>query len=109
MGRIGSEHWQNMGREGRLLSSRLWHMVGFGASLVITRGNFPGKSLLRILLLMPMVLPVVVLAVDIYSVFLRFRLNATTIRFVLGHLMIALPFSLIIIANGLKGGDDRCV
>jgi putative spermidine/putrescine transport system permease protein len=80
-------------------------LVGLCSALAITRGTFPGRNYLRVLLLMPMVLPVVVLAVGIYSLFLRLGLNGTLVGFVLAHLVIALPFSVIVIANALQKFD----
>ncbi|QEX17283.1 ABC transporter permease [Hypericibacter terrae] len=80
-------------------------VLGFWSALAITRGTFPGKSILRVFLLMPMVLPVVVLAVGIYSLFLRVGLNGTLAGFVLAHLVIALPFSVIVIGNALLNFD----
>ncbi len=80
-------------------------LLGLGVALALTRGVFRGKLLLRLGVLMPMVLPVVVLAIGIYSVFLRLGLNETLVGFVLAHVVIALPFSVIIICNGLLGFD----
>jgi putative spermidine/putrescine transport system permease protein len=47
----------------------------------------------------------VVLAVALYAFFLRIGLNGTTTGFVIAHLVIALPFSIISISNALEGFD----
>jgi putative spermidine/putrescine transport system permease protein len=52
-----------------------------------------------------MVLPVVVLAVALYAFTLRIGLNGTMVGFVIGHLIIALPFSIISISNSLVSFD----
>lgn len=52
-----------------------------------------------------MVLPVVVLAVGIYALFLHLGINDTFVGFVIAHLVIAMPFAVIIIGNGLLGFD----
>jgi putative spermidine/putrescine transport system permease protein len=52
-----------------------------------------------------LVLPVVVLAVALYAFFLRLGLNGTITGFVIGHLIIALPFSIISISNSLASFD----
>jgi putative spermidine/putrescine transport system permease protein len=57
---------------------------------------------LRALFLTPMVLPVVVLAVALYALFLRLHLNGTLLGFVIAHLVVALPFSIISISNSLE-------
>lgn len=79
--------------------------LGLLASLALTRGTFRGRELLRALFITPMILPVVVLAVALYAFFLRIGLNGTMTGFVLSHLVLALPFSIIAISNALDGFD----
>ena len=79
--------------------------LGFFTSMALVRGNFRGKSILRAFFLTPMVMPVVVLAVALYALFLRMGLTGTLLGFVLGHLVIALPFSIIAISNSLESFD----
>ncbi|MFC3109708.1 ABC transporter permease [Undibacterium arcticum] len=79
--------------------------LGLLASLALTRGKFVGRNALQTFCLTPMVLPVVVLAVALYAFFLRLGLNGTVTGFVLGHLVIALPFSIITISNSLGSFD----
>jgi putative spermidine/putrescine transport system permease protein len=80
-------------------------VIGFLAALGLNRGTFMGRDVLRALFLTPMILPVVVLAVALYALFLRLGLAGTTIAFVVAHLLIALPFSIISIGNALDGFD----
>jgi putative spermidine/putrescine transport system permease protein len=80
-------------------------IIGFLAALGLNRGGFPGRDVLRGLFLTPMILPVVVLAVALYALFLKLGLAGTTIAFVVAHLLIALPFAIISIGNGLEGFD----
>ena len=80
-------------------------IIGLFASLALTRGTFRGKETLRALFLTPMILPVVVLAVGLYAFFLKIGLNGTLTGFVIAHLVIALPFSIISIGNALEGFD----
>lgn len=79
--------------------------IGLMASFGLTRGRFPGREFLRGLFLTPMVLPVVVLAVALYSLFLRLHLNGSFIGFVIAHLVVALPFAIISITNSLERFD----
>lgn len=80
-------------------------VIGFLAALGLSRGTFRGRDALRALFLTPMILPVVVLAVALYALFLRLGLAGTTFAFVVAHLLIALPFSIISIGNALEGFD----
>lgn len=79
--------------------------LGFLTALALVRGRFRGRAMLRAFFLTPMVLPVVVLAVALYAMFLRLGLTGTMVGFVIGHLVIALPFSIISITNALEGFD----
>lgn len=80
-------------------------LIGLVASFGLTRGRFPGREALRALFLTPMILPVVVFAVALYALFLRIGLNGTLTGFVIAHLVIALPFSIISICNALEAFD----
>lgn len=80
-------------------------LIGLMASFGLTRGTFRGREALRALFLTPMILPVVVLAVALYAFFLRLHLNGTFVGFVLAHLVVALPFSIIAISNALERFD----
>lgn len=80
-------------------------LIGLMASFALVRGRFRGRKLLRVFFVSPMVLPVVVLAVGLYALFLRLGMNGTFIGFVLSHLVIALPFSVVVITNSLISFD----
>ncbi|ENN84932.1 binding protein-protein-dependent transport system inner membrane component [Rhizobium freirei PRF 81] len=80
-------------------------IIGFLAAFGLNRGTFFGREALRALFLTPMILPVVVLAVALYALFLQLGLAGTTIAFIIAHLLIALPFSIISIGNALEGFD----
>lgn len=79
--------------------------IGLMAAFGLTRGTFFGREALRALFLTPMILPVVVLAVALYAFFLRVQLNGTFLGFVLAHLVVALPFSIIALCNALERFD----
>ncbi|AOL08595.1 MULTISPECIES: ABC transporter permease [Burkholderia] len=80
-------------------------LIGFLASLALVRGKFRGRAAVQAFFLTPMVLPVVVLAVALYAFVLRVGLDGTMTGFVIGHLIIALPFSIISISNSLASFD----
>lgn len=88
-----------------LLVTVLSVTIGLITSLALTRGTFWSREALRALFITPMILPVVVLAVALYAFFLRIGLNGTMTGFVLAHLVLALPFSIISISNALEGFD----
>lgn len=79
--------------------------LGLLASIALINGKFKGRATLRAFFLMPMVLPVVVLAVALYAMFLRIGLNGTFVGFVIAHVIVALPFSIITISAALESFD----
>lgn len=79
--------------------------LGLLASLALVRGKFRGRAVLRAFFLTPMILPVIIVAVALYAAFLRLGLNGTLVGFVIAHLIVALPFSIIAIASALEGFD----
>ena len=88
-----------------LVVSVLSVLVGTVASFGLVRGSFPGRGALKAFFLTPMILPVVVLAVALYAFFLRVGLNGTVVGFVIAHLVVALPFSILAIGGALEGFD----
>jgi putative spermidine/putrescine transport system permease protein len=80
-------------------------LLGYVTALTLARGRFKRKEVLRAFFLTPMVLPVVVLAVALYAVFLKLGLNGSMFAFVLSHLIIAFPFAFIAIANSFATYD----
>ncbi len=65
-----------------------------------------GRTDLR-LLLAPMVVPRIVIAVGLFYLFARIGLIATDLGLVIGHTVLAIPFTLVTIAAVLKSYDQR--
>ena len=80
-------------------------VLGLVTSFGLVRGKFLFRDALKALFLTPMILPVVVFAVALYAFFLRIGLGGTLIGFVLSHLVLALPFSILSISSALDGFD----
>jgi putative spermidine/putrescine transport system permease protein len=57
--------------------------------------------------LIPMIVPGIVVAVGMYSLFLRLGLSGTLAGFVLAHSVLALPFVIINVSASLRGFDER--
>ena len=76
-------------------------LLGLLAGFAIARGRFPGRETLRGFFLTPMIMPSIVLGIALYAVFLRLHLAGTFLGFVLAHLVLALPFSIVAITLSL--------
>lgn len=88
-----------------LMVTALAVTLGFLASYALVRGRFVGRGALRALFITPMVMPVVVVAVALYSLYLRIGLAGTWIGFVVAHTILAFPFAVISISNSLERFD----
>lgn len=82
-------------------------VLGGAAAVTLVRGHFPGKRLLNGIFISPMIVPVVIVAIALYAFFMKLGLTGSFLGFVIGHLVIAMPFSVICIANSLRGFDTN--
>lgn len=80
---------------------------GTAAAVALSRTRFFGQQGLRALLLAPMLVPVIVIAIGLYALFLRLNLLGTTVGFVVAHSVLALPFVIIPVLASLQGFDRR--
>lgn len=84
-----------------LLAAVLGTLAAFG----LVRGEFRGKQLIHTLVILPVVVPVTILAVAFYHLYARMHLVGTVAGLVLAHTVLALPFVVITVSATLKGFD----
>jgi putative spermidine/putrescine transport system permease protein len=82
-------------------------IIGTLASFAITRSRRRGVAVLQGLLVAPMIVPNVIVALAIYTAFLRWGLVGTVEGLVLAHVVLALPFVVITVSAGLRTLDPR--
>lgn len=82
-------------------------VLGTACAIGLDRGRLPGKMLVRALILSPMIIPVVIVAVGVYAVFLPWRLVGNQLGFVLAHTALAIPFVVVSVSTSLNGFDRR--
>ncbi|MDA8186933.1 MAG: ABC transporter permease [Dehalococcoidales bacterium] len=80
-------------------------ILGLLSSLAIVRFKFPGKSSLESLFMAPATLPTVILGVALLQFFSVAGVGDSFNRLVLGHVIIAIPFTLRSISASLYGFD----
>ena len=81
--------------------------LGLPAAFALVRLEFPGRTLIRNLILAPLVLPAMMLGLGILMVFTPAGLVATYPGLVLAHLVMTLPFSVRILQTSLANlGTD---
>lgn len=107
---FGSADWVTVTGRSTLyatLSASLAMLVGLPAGYALTRTSFPGKRLLVMLVLSPMMVPVVVISLGLYLYFLKLSLTGTVIGIVLAHAMYVTPFIVLTISAGVENLDER--
>jgi putative spermidine/putrescine transport system permease protein len=82
-------------------------VIGTAAAIGIERWEFPGKEVLRQVILAPLIIPVIVIAVALYYVFLDWNLVGNFAGFVVAHTIIAVPFVIVSVTTSLAGYDRR--
>jgi putative spermidine/putrescine transport system permease protein len=70
-------------------------VIGTLASLAVAGRGLRGRAALRALIVSPLVVPSIVLALGIYSVYAPWRLTGTMAGLVAAHTVLALPFVLL--------------
>jgi putative spermidine/putrescine transport system permease protein len=75
------------------------------ASFAVIRNEFRGRNALRILLMLPMIVPTIVMALGYYIYFGELGLVQSYPGVVLAHTCIAIPVSFLILTAALKGFD----
>ena len=102
------------------LATVLCLAVGVPLAWMLARGSFPGRSLLRAMVTVPLVLPPVVGGVALFTVLGRrglvgrwlddwfgIQLPFTTAAVVLAEAFVAMPFLVIAVEGALRGADRR--
>lgn len=77
------------------------------AALALRRVSPRTRAAIRALVLTPRIVPGIIIAIAIYGLFLGWRLNVSTLGFVIAHTVMALPFAFIPIASAVEQFDAR--
>jgi putative spermidine/putrescine transport system permease protein len=105
---FGSREWMSAtvrSFEVALLTTLAATVVGTAAALALRR-PFRGRSLVRLIILAPMVVPVIILAIGIYGLYAKLRMIGTLHGLVLAHTVLALPFVVVVVSATLAGFDS---
>ena len=105
---FGSREWMSAtvrSFEVALLTTLAATVVGTAAALALRR-PFRGRSLVRLIILAPMVVPVIILAIGIYGLYAKLRMVGTLHGLVLAHTVLALPFVVVVVSATLAGFDS---
>ena len=105
---FGSREWMSAtvrSFEVAVLTTAAATVVGTAAALAL-RQPFRGRSLVRLIVLAPLVVPVIIVAIAIYGLYAQLKLVGTLSGLVLAHTVLALPFVVVIVSATLHGIDE---
>ena len=88
-----------------LMAMLLSTTLGTLASMALVRVRMRGKSLINTFILFPMIIPVIILSIALYSFLTRIGLLGSRAGLVLGHSLLCIPFVVITVSASLKGFD----
>lgn len=80
-------------------------ILGTLASYGLFKSTNLFKFAIRGVLFLPMMVPLIFVAIGVFFVFAKIGLNNTLTGLILAHTTLAIPFVMIAVANGLKGFD----
>jgi putative spermidine/putrescine transport system permease protein len=89
------------------LSAALGLTLGVSAAYGVVRGNFPGKQVVMLFMLTPMLIPTIVIALGLNIYFAFLNISGTTLAVVLGHTLVVTPFVIILVMAALRHVDPN--
>jgi mannopine transport system permease protein len=82
-------------------------VVGTMLALALVRGRLPGRGLVELLVIGPVIVPHIALAVAMFLVFEQLRLTGTLLGFAMAHTVLALPFAVFTVLAALYRFDSE--
>jgi len=80
-------------------------VLGTLAAVALVRSRVPASGAINLLALAPLVVPIVVVGVGVYAMFLQWRLVGTFFGFVVAHTVLAVPYVVITVSASLRTMD----
>ena len=88
-----------------LLTAILATALGTLAALGTVRGRFPGRTAVQAIILSPLIVPVIIIAIGMFSLFVRWKIAGSIVGLVLAHTALAVPFVVVNVATSLRTVD----
>jgi ABC-type spermidine/putrescine transport system permease subunit II len=77
-------------------------VLGTMAALGVARGNMPGRELMTIIVIAPLIMPPIVLAIGLFPIMVRLGIIGTYPAILFGHVVVSMPLVFITVAAALK-------
>ncbi|MCX7356050.1 MAG: ABC transporter permease [Alphaproteobacteria bacterium] len=82
-------------------------LLGVPAAYGIVRGTYPGKKIVALFLLSPILVPVIVLALGMYLYLASFKATGTDFGLIIAHGVLTTPFVIVTCMAGLRHIDPN--
>jgi putative spermidine/putrescine transport system permease protein len=102
---FGGADWMSAMRQSfvvAVLTTIVSVTIGIPAAYALARAEFPGKRLLGMVLMAPILVPTIAVALGLYLYFSSLGLNGSTLALVLGHSILTVPFVMVIAMSSLR-------
>ncbi|MGZ8527527.1 MAG: ABC transporter permease [Candidatus Limnocylindrales bacterium] len=80
-------------------------ILGTLAAMGLVRGRFPGKDLVNAVILSPLIVPVIIIAIGMFSIYVRWKITGTLTGLVIAHSALAIPFVVVSVSTSLRTID----
>lgn len=80
-------------------------VLGTSAAYALVRGRLPARRVLMALLISPLIVPVVIVAIGMFSVYVSWRLTGTLPGLVMAHTALSIPFVVVTVGTSLQTVD----
>lgn len=80
-------------------------VIGVVTAVALVRGRLRFKAALNTVVIIPLIAPIIVLAVALFSFYLRVGLNGNVVGFVLAHSVLATPYVVLTVSAALQRFD----
>jgi ABC-type spermidine/putrescine transport system permease subunit II len=89
------------------LASTLALLLGTVAAYGLVRGRFRGRALVELNFMAPLILPQIITGVALYIFFARLGLLGSFMGLVIGHTVLAVPYTLLVMTVAIRTFDKR--
>src|SRR3546814_431415 len=80
-------------------------VLGICGARALTRYRFPGRAGIAGLIMLPLVLPEILVAISLLVVLLQLGFDLSLFSVILGHILMAVPFSIAVLSSSFEGFD----
>jgi putative spermidine/putrescine transport system permease protein len=84
-----------------VLTALICVVLGLTAAYGMVRGDFRGKTALRVLFYTPLIVPVVLVGASLFGFEVRLRINGSVLGYVIGHVVLCLPLAVVILSTAM--------